>query len=145
VPGGLPLSQPIRFLLAGGLAAGVNWTVRFPLSAVMPFLAAVILAAIIGMIFGFVTYRLLVFPGSSRPLIPQIRDFVTVNISSLLLVVGAAALFRSALLFVSAADVAEPVAHALGIATGAVFNYFGHSAITFRKTQSGIAENTKEW
>lgn len=130
----LSLPQPLRFLLAGGLAAGLNWTVRFPLSAVMPFLPAVISATIIGMSFGFVTYRLLVFPGSSSPLVRQIRDFVTVNLSSLLLVAAVAALFRSLLMLVSASDVVEPTAHAAGIAVGAVFNYFGHHVMTFRKT-----------
>jgi energy-coupling factor transport system substrate-specific component len=131
----LSLPQPLRFLLAGGVAAAVNWAVRFPLSAVMPFLPAVTVATIIGMMIGFVAYRLLVFPGSSRPVIQQIRDFVLVNTSSFLLVVIVAGLLRSVLLLISTPGVAEPVAHALGIAAGATLNYFGHSMVTFKSRQ----------
>lgn len=128
----LSLPQPLRFLLAGGVAATLNWVVRFPLSAMMPFLPAVTVATIIGMIIGFVTYRLLVFPGSSRPVIQQIRDFVLVNSSSFLLVVIVAGLSRSVLLLISTPGAAEPGAHAVGIAAGAILNYLGHSIVTFR-------------
>ena len=34
------LPQSVRFLFAGGFAAGVNWLVRFPLSLILPFEAA---------------------------------------------------------------------------------------------------------
>ena len=132
----LSLPQPVRFLLAGGLAAGVNWTLRFPFSAVMNFLPAVILATFFGMIVGYVTYRLLVFPRSSRPLLHQMRDFVVVNISSLVVVATVATLFRSVLLLFGTPIGVEPVAHALGIGTGAIFNYLGHSAVTFRNEEA---------
>jgi len=41
----------------GGLAAAINWLVRFPLSAVMPLNLAVVLAYLIGMSSGFLLYR----------------------------------------------------------------------------------------
>jgi len=127
---GLP--QPARFLLAGGSAAAVNWLVRFPLSAVMPFLAAVLVAAAIGMLVGFVLYRRFVFPASERPVLLQARDFFLVN----LVTSGVVALL--ALVFVAVAVqlgmgivLAEAVAHAGAIASGALLNYLGHSLVTF--------------
>ena len=45
----LALPQIVRFLLLGGLAAAINWLVRFPMSLVLPFPAAVFLAYLVGM------------------------------------------------------------------------------------------------
>lgn len=62
------LPQSLRFVLAGGVAAAINWLVRFPLSALMAFLPAVLLASAIGMLAGFIAYRTFGFPGSKRPM-----------------------------------------------------------------------------
>jgi energy-coupling factor transport system substrate-specific component len=127
---GLP--KPVRFLLAGGGAAAINWLVRFPLSWAMPFFVAVLIAAIIGMVVGFTLYRGFVFPGSGRPVLLEARDFFGVNVVSS----GAVALLAVAFLYLAVqlgADIqmAEGVAHAAAIGLGAVLNYFGHSLITF--------------
>jgi len=128
---GLP--QPVRFLLAGGTAAGVNWLVRFPLSVIMPFLAAVVLAAAIGMLVGFLTYRAFVFPGSLRPLHLQLRDFIAVNLSTLVVVAVAAMAIRGLLSPFMALPPAEAVAHAAAIAIGAILNYLAQSSLTFAR------------
>jgi energy-coupling factor transport system substrate-specific component len=127
---GLP--KPVRFLLAGGGAAAINWLVRFPLSWAMPFFMAVLIAAIIGMVVGFTLYRGFVFPGSGRPVLLEARDFFAVNVVSS----GVVALLAVAFLYLAVqlgADIqiAEAVAHAAAIGLGAVLNYFGHSLITF--------------
>jgi energy-coupling factor transport system substrate-specific component len=127
---GLP--KPVRFLLAGGGAAAINWLVRFPLSWAMPFFVAVLIAAIIGMVVGFTLYRGFVFPGSGRPVLLEARDFFGVNVVSS----GVVALLAVAFLYLAVqlgADIqmAEGVAHAAAIGLGAVLNYFGHSLITF--------------
>jgi energy-coupling factor transport system substrate-specific component len=124
--------QSIRFLLAGGFAAGVNWLVRFPLSAFLPFVIAVVLAAMVGMLIGFLAYRAFVFTGSSRSARSQIRDFLLVNAATLAIVAAAAIQFRAALLLVMPLYLAEAAGHAAAIAVGAVANYLGHSAITFQ-------------
>jgi putative flippase GtrA len=131
------LPQSFRFLLAGGSAAAVNWLVRFPLSAVMPFSVAVIGATLIGMVFGFVTYRTFVFPGSSRRIGQQLRDFVLVNLMSLAVVTVAATLFRDLLQPYLTLQLAEALSHAIGITIGAVLNYIAHSAITFQNRGRG--------
>jgi energy-coupling factor transport system substrate-specific component len=127
------LPQPMRFIIAGGFAAVVNWLVRFPLELVMPFIPAVIAATIIGMVVGFISYRSFVFPGSARPLTGQIRDFVAVNLLGMAVTVVVAALLRHVILnVVDVLPDVNAVAHALGIAAGALANFLGHKRVTFR-------------
>ena len=121
-----------RFLVAGGIAALVNWLVRFPVELVLPFFAALIIAACIGMACGFLLYRGWVFPGSTRPLVGQVRDFILVNLTGQATMLGVAALVRQLLIWAKIETViAGASAHALGIAIGAVVNYLGHRHVTF--------------
>lgn len=127
-----------RFIVAGTLASLVNWLVRFPLDFVMPYAAAVILATAVGMVCGFLLYRAWVFPGSDRPMIVQVRDFVLVNLAGMVVMVAVAIVLRALLLSVDAHEaVAAAAAHAAGIGVGAVANFIGHRHITFRKRHSG--------
>ena len=121
-----------RFLLAGGSAAAVNWIVRFPLSAIMPFWLAVWISALIGMILGFVLYRYFVFPASARSIWGEIRDFLLVNLATTLVVTAVAAAFVLVLVHYVDRPVAEAIAHAIAIAAGAILNFFGHRIFTFR-------------
>jgi putative flippase GtrA len=124
--------QWVRFLVVGGAAALVNWLVRFPLSQAMPFPVAVAAASVIGMAFGFVGYRKLVFLGSSRTGKGLAAAFVLVNLVSAVLVtlVSTACLQLLDQMFIPAA-LAEGLSHAVGIAFGAVSNFYGHRKITF--------------
>lgn len=124
--------QWVRFFLVGAAAALVNWLARFPLSLAMPFPFAVAIASIIGMAFGFVGYRKLVFQGSSRTGKGQVATFILVNLASAVLVtiVSMACLQLLKQMFVSNA-VTEGLSHAVGIAFGAVSNFYGHRRITF--------------
>ena len=125
------MSPQARFLVAGTIAALVNWLVRFPLELTMPFAVAVLVAMAIGMACGFVLYDRWVFPGSVRPLVGKIRDFVAVNLVSqaVMFVVSVGA--RELLLAEWAATLSGAAAHLLGIATGAIVSFLGHRAITF--------------
>ena len=122
-----------RFLVAGGVAALINWLVRFPIELVLPFFAAVVAATIVGMTCGFVLYRAWVFPGSSRPIGGQVRDFILVNLAGQAAMLVVAALTRYLLVSIDIGPVlASASAHGLGIAIGAVVNYLGHRHVTFR-------------
>jgi energy-coupling factor transport system substrate-specific component len=133
----ISLPKPVRFLLAGGGAAAINWLVRFPLSWVMPFYMAVLIAAIIGMVVGFTLYRGFVFPGSARPVLLEARDFFAVNlVSSGVVALLAVAFLHLAVQLGADIQIAEAVAHAAAIGLGAVLNYFGHSLITFSTRNS---------
>lgn len=127
------LDRRVRFLLAGGLAAGVSWLSRFGFGLVMPFPLDVAAATATGMLIGFVLYRSLVFPGSRQSLVSQLSGFLLVNL------LGGAVTVMTALIVRDAAAVplglgtaAAPASHAVGIAVGAAANYLGHKTITFR-------------
>ncbi|HEX4765300.1 MAG TPA: GtrA family protein [Lichenihabitans sp.] len=124
-----------RFLVAGGLSSLVNWLVRFPLSAVMPFMGAVALAYAVGMAVGFALYRSWVFPGSTLPLGAQAVRFVAVNALGLATVLVAARLFVPVLGLGDLLSIAhaEALGHGLAIASGAVVNFIGHRAVTFAR------------
>lgn len=121
-----------KFLVAGSIASLVNWLARFPLEVVMPFAAAVLGAMVIGMICGFLLYDRWVFPGSVRPLVVKIRDFVGVNIASQAVMFVVSVGVRELLLLAEwSVTIAGAAAHLIGIAMGAFFSYFGHRSITF--------------
>jgi energy-coupling factor transport system substrate-specific component len=127
-----------RFLIAGGIAALVNWLVRFPVELVLPYFAALLVATCIGMTCGFLLYRAWVFPGSARPLRQQIRDFIIVNLTGQATMLAVAALVRQLLISVAVWTVlAGASAHALGIAVGAIVNYLGHRHVTFGGADGG--------
>jgi energy-coupling factor transport system substrate-specific component len=126
------LPQVARFLLLGGLAAAINWVARFPLSLVMPFEAAILVAYAIGMTAGFTLYRAYVFPGSQRPLAQQTMIFLAVNLAGAVIVLGVATGLLAALSGIPMPAVArEGFAHGFAIGVGAVFNFFGHKLLTF--------------
>lgn len=128
----------LRFLVAGALAALVNWLARFPLDVVMPYAAAVVAATAIGMVGGFLLYRGWVFPGSDRSTTTQVRDFILVNLIGIAMMVATAVVLRTLFLSAGVEDiVASAGAHAAGIGVGAVANFIGHQHITFRKRRPG--------
>ena len=127
------LPQFGRFLVCGGLAAGVNWTSRFGWSVLFPFGLAVIAAYCTGMLVAFLLFRLFVFQGSEHELGAQVQRFVAVNL------VGMAATWALANLFtlwllpaVGVASHVEPLAHALAIAAPVATSWCGHRLRTFR-------------
>jgi energy-coupling factor transport system substrate-specific component len=121
-----------RFLVAGGIAALVNWLVRFPIELAVPYFAALLLATSMGMACGFVLYRSWVFPGSTRSLAGQIRDFILVNLTGQAIMLAIATIARQLLLAVQVGPlIAGAAAHTLGIAVGAIVNYLGHRHLTF--------------
>ena len=123
-----------RFLIAGGSAALLNWLVRFPLGLVVPYPAALLFAQAIGMAYGFVIYRSWAFRSSRRrSIFAELRDFLAVNAAGAALTIGLAVAAETALsAILPGENLAQALAHALGIAAGAVTNYLGHRHITFR-------------
>jgi putative flippase GtrA len=128
-------SQANRFLVCGALAAMVNWLVRFPLSLFMPFPAAVATATAIGMAFGFVLYRRFVFVDSDRSVGHQLRDFLIVNLFSIVVVTAVATAIAAAVMSLTEfRSNVEAAAHFVGIGVGALTNFFGHKWVTFRRS-----------
>lgn len=133
---GLP--QIVRFLVLGGLAAAINWIVRFPLSLFMPFPAAVFFAYLIGMSAGFSLYRAFVFPNSTVPVTQQIALFLGVNAAGAVIVLAVSiALLQHVMPAIGWTLLPEAVAHGLGIGIGAVANFVGHKYLSFRIRPQG--------
>ena len=120
-----------RFILAGGTAALVNWLARIALSLAMPFIPAVILAAIIGMVAGFLLYRTFVWPAQGRSWQAQLTPFILVNLAGWAIVLGAAlVLLAGGEALFGKSPVVAALAHGSGIALGALVYYLGHRRIT---------------
>lgn len=140
----LRLPQLVRFLLLGGLAAAINWLVRFPLSLMMPFPAAVFVAYLIGMSAGFTLYRAYVFPNSPQPIGVQAALFLIVNAIGAVVVMGVSlALLDHILPLVGWWLLPEAVAHGTGIAVGAVVNFVGHKYLSFRVASASPSDRAE--
>lgn len=133
--GGTIGNEAVRFLIAGGAAAAINWLARIGLSPALPFAAALLLAYVIGMAAGFWLYRLFVFRSASQGSVRgQLALFLAVNAAGAAVVLAVSTLALaglSGLLPGLDPALAEALCHGLGIGTGAVANYFGHRLLTF--------------
>ncbi|WP_431559452.1 GtrA family protein [Methyloceanibacter sp.] len=100
----------------------------------MPYWTSIVISQAIGMAYGFVIFRAWAFAGfERRSVLLQIRDFLLVNLAGAITTIGVAIPLRNLLLAAFDAPVmADPAAHAIGIAAGAVVNYLGHKQYTFR-------------
>ncbi len=127
--------EVVRFLIAGGSAAAINWLARIGLSLVLPFGAALLVAYLIGMAAGFWLYRRFVFRGAAQgALRGQLALFVAVNAVGAGVVLAVSAGVIAALNALQPGlplPVAEALGHGVGIAAGAVANYLGHRLLTF--------------
>lgn len=127
------MSQFLIFLLAGGLAALLNWGSRFLFSTWMDFELAVVLAFFVGLAAGFVLMRRFVFERRDRAVMPQVSKYVLINafalLQTLIVSVGLARWVFPAIGFAAGA---EGVAHLAGVLVPVVTSYFGHKYLTFR-------------
>lgn len=126
------MTQFLRFLALGGLAAGVNFGSRFAWSLVAPFEAAVLLAYATGMVTAFLLFRAFVFPASPIPVSLQVRNFILVNLVGIGLTwTTAMALDRLLFPAIGFRFHAEAVAHAIAIAVPVFTSWVGHRRFTF--------------
>jgi putative flippase GtrA len=128
--------QVIRFLVTGGIAAGVNIVARYLLNRVMSFDLSVVVAYMIGMATAYMLARLFVFERSGRSVASEFQRFFIVNMFALGVVwvtsVGLAKIVFPRLDFTWHA---EDLAHVIGVLTPAVTSYLGHRSYTFSKTR----------
>ncbi len=116
--------QFIRFLLAGGIAAGANFGSRFFFSLFVGYKSAIVMAYGIGMLTAFLLMRGHVFEATGNALAPQLLKFAGINLLAIL-----QTLIISVVL---AHYVSEAAAHLVGVLVPAITSYFGHKLLTFR-------------
>jgi putative flippase GtrA len=123
----------VRFVLAGGAAATVNFISRMLLSVYLPYAPAIVLAFLIGMATAFLLNRRFVFRWATSSLHHQVFWFVTVNLFALLQTLGVSLLlFDFVLPNLGATWHAETIAHAVGIVIPIFTSYLSHKRVTFR-------------
>ena len=130
--------EVLAFVVAGGIAAGVNWLSRIALSAIMVLELAVVVAYLIGMTTAYVLNRSFVFAKSNRTIRDEYVRFAIVNVIALaqvfLVTIGLARFVFPALGFTWYAD---EIAHAVGVASPIVTSYLGHKKFTFARSNDG--------
>jgi putative flippase GtrA len=122
----------VRFLMAGGAAAGANWVAGRLLSPVLGLDAAVVTAYGVGMATAFLLNRAFVFARSGRPPQEEFVRFALVNVVSAAIVWAVTvALARFAFPAIGFTWRAEAVAHAIGIAAPILPSYLLHRGFSF--------------
>lgn len=126
------LSPFLRFLITGGIAAGVNLVSRYILSMVMPFEVAVILAYLFGMLTAYVLARLYVFKPTGDKVRRELFRFALVNVAAAAQVWGiSVGLARLVFPALSYTWYPEDVAHLIGVIVPAITSYLGHKHFSF--------------
>lgn len=129
----------IRFLMAGGLAAALNFGSRFFYNLFVSFGVAVVLAFFTGLIAGYVLNKRYVFPSSGNTMTHEMSWFVLVNLFALAQTWGLSVYLAQILPpylpleGVRREEVAEAIAHGAGILLPVFTSYIGHKYLTFRE------------
>ncbi len=127
------MNRFVRFALAGGTAAAVNFVSRIALSHFFIYSAAIVIAYLIGMTTAFVLNKLFVFPEGNDGVHKQAGWFVAVNalavLQTLLISLLLARIVFPAIGF---SFHPETIAHAVGVIAPIFSSYIGHKKLTFR-------------
>ena len=129
-----------RFLITGGIAAGVNVVSRYFLSMAMEYRWAVFMAYLCGMITAWILARLFVFDESGRGRSAEFARFGLVNMFAAAQVwFVAVGLVEYVFPAIGFAWHPEEVAHLLGVCIPVFTSYLGHKHFSFapRKPEDG--------
>ena len=122
------------FLIAGGIAALINFSSRIILNFWLNFSLSIIFAYIIGMVTFYLLAKTFVFKGSNQSYAKSIFYFVCVNILAVsqtwLISIGLANYFFPEIgLF----KFQKEIAHGIGVLVPVFTSYFGHKYFSFSK------------
>lgn len=129
----------IRFLLAGGLAALVNFGSRFIYNIFVDFSTAVVLAFFTGLGTAFLLNKKYVFLSSRNSIAQEMGWFMVINLLALAQTWGLS-VYLASLLPNYMPDygshgraLADALAHGLGVLLPVFTSYIGHKYLTFRE------------
>jgi len=126
--------QFLLFLIAGGLAACVNFGSRIALSQWLHYAPAIIIAYCLGMTTAFLLNRAFVFRSAANRMRSQAFWFIVVNLAAVLQTLAISLLLARWLLPQLGIDFHnETLAHAVGVAVPVLTSYFGHKYLSFRQ------------
>ncbi|MGO0999904.1 GtrA family protein [Lysobacter sp. CA196] len=123
----------LAFVVAGGTAACVNFGSRILFSKLMPYVPAIVLAYIAGMITAFALNRLFVFTEANNEIKNQAFWFLLVNLAAVAQTVAISLAFaRWVFPALTMNFHPEAIAHAIGVIVPVFTSYIGHKHFTFR-------------
>jgi putative flippase GtrA len=122
----------IRFLISGGIAAGVNIVSRLILSQFFPYDVAIVVAYLIGMTTAYLLMLVFVFEASGHSVSHKYLRFGLVNVAALAQVWLISIAFARWIFPAIGFDWhALTVAHAVGVISPVLTSYVGHKYFTF--------------
>lgn len=125
--------QFLLFVVAGGLAAAVNFGSRIVIDHWLPYVPAIVIAYCLGMITAFTLNKLFVFHQARNLLHHQVLWFIAINLAAVAQTVAISLLLARWLLPVLGIDFHnETIAHAVGVAVPVITSYIGHKRFSFR-------------
>lgn len=126
-------SRFLRFLLVGGLAAGVNIGSRILLSLWLPYPVAICGAFVVALSTAFLLNRSFVFAQGADAAHVQAMWFTLVNLAALVQTLAVSLLLARYLLpMLGVVRGAETIAHAVGVAVPIFSSYLLHQRLSFR-------------
>jgi putative flippase GtrA len=132
VTGGDERRRFVLFLLAGGIAAGVNILSRIALNYVMPYEVAIVVAYLAGMTTAYLLNKFFVFESSGRGAASEYLRFALVNLAAVAQVwIVSVGLARFVFPAIGFSWHAETVAHVVGVAVPVFTSYLGHKHFSF--------------
>lgn len=127
-----PARQFVLFLIAGGLAAGVNIGSRLLLDHWLAYVPSILIAYGLGMITAFALNRQFVFGDARNSLHRQALWFVAINLAAALqTILVSLALARWLLPALHVDFHNETLAHVAGVLVPVVTSYIGHKHLSF--------------
>lgn len=121
------------FVLAGGVAAIVNFGSRFVFSVWFAYPLAIVLAYLVGMVVAFALMRQYVFEGVGKAVAPQVVKFALINVLAVAQTLAVSLVFARWVLPALGTTIhVEAIAHAAGVTVPIVTSYIGHKRSTFR-------------
>jgi putative flippase GtrA len=128
--------QFILFLIAGGIAACVNFGSRIAYNHLMIFEAAVVCAYVTGMITAFILNKLFVFDKSVHSTRKEFYYFTLVNIfAAAQTLVISVALYRFVFPAIAFAFHPSECAHAAGVIVPVFTSFIGHKKLSFKSAE----------
>ena len=122
------------FLIAGGIAAIVNFGSRFYLNIYVSYSTAIVLAYMVGMMTAYLISRRYVFPAGKHSIARSAFYFLIVNLFAILqtwlVSIGLRSYLEESM---NLRRHAPDIAHAVGIMVPVFTSYIGHKYLTFRR------------
>lgn len=131
--------QFLRFLVVGGMAAGVNFISRIFLSETMSYRWAIFVAYIVGMLTAYLLSRAFVFEKSSRKPIHELYYFSIVNVVAVCQVWGISILLAEYIFPKTGFGFyPEEIAHIIGLSVPIFTSFLGHKFWSFKPGEEEI-------